>query len=344
MGCGCSCECCSPECVIATVPPGMNVMPMAFFRARKAVNDPSNPKWHGPVDFALCASGGGSRALSFTMGIYRALWNLQLFEKFNVVSSVSGGTWCSSIFMFAKTYKGEAISTAALVGPATTPSELSMAVLQQAAPPLASGITQGDSDVVIAAAGVEFVGREYEVWPHVMSRWLLRDFDELKLMGVHLALDDAQVTRIKENNKKLDNAQFITMRPDRPKMFVMNGTCLAPVGKLATSENAVSFQMSPDFVGSPFYPLNQQVVYQEASDFPCCDCLTNFWKDCKCCDKKRTVGGGFVESFAFGGKAPKQQEGGEDIDVPEPGELDVFSLPYAVAISYLDAEPLFWPT
>ena len=38
----------------------------------------------------------------------------------------------------------------------------------------------GDSDEILAKAGVEFIGREWETWPHVMSRWLLRDFDGVK--------------------------------------------------------------------------------------------------------------------------------------------------------------------
>ena len=39
---------------------------------RKAVHNPDST-WHIPVARALCASGGGSRALSYTMGVYRGL-------------------------------------------------------------------------------------------------------------------------------------------------------------------------------------------------------------------------------------------------------------------------------
>ena len=38
----------------------------------------------------------------------------------------------------------------------------------------------GDSDEILAKTGMEFIGREWETWPHVMSRWLLRDFDGVK--------------------------------------------------------------------------------------------------------------------------------------------------------------------
>ena len=42
---------------------------------------------------------------------------------------------------------------------------------------------------------------------------------------------------------------------------------------------------------------------------------------------------GFVESFAFGGEAPKKQQGGEGIPVGEPSAP--WALPYAVGTSYL---------
>mmetsp|Transcript_61855 Transcript_61855/g.114834 ORF Transcript_61855/g.114834 Transcript_61855/m.114834 type:complete len:553 (+) Transcript_61855:76-1734(+) len=291
----------------------------------KPVNSSDKDGWHRPVSYAICASGGGTRALSYTMGIYRALSSLNLFQKFDVVSSVSGGTWCSSVFMYAKTYKGQAISTEELVGAATNRSQLSMAVLEQPSAPLASGVTQGDSDKILVELGVEFLGREWEVWPHLISRWLLRNFDELKEMNTYMALDDEEVKRVKENNKQLSEKVFVTPRTDRPKMFVMNGTVLAPLGKEASNDNAVSFQMTPDFIGSPFYPNNEQVVYHEASD------KRGVTWSSRCCSTKRTVGGGFVEAFAFGGDAPLKQNGGEDIPVGEPDAP--WALPYSVGTS-----------
>ncbi|OLQ03091.1 ATP-dependent RNA helicase DDX51 [Symbiodinium microadriaticum] len=45
----------------------------------------------------------------------------------------------------------------------------------------------------------------------------------------------------------------------------------------------------------------------------------------------RTMGGGFTETFAFGGAAPKEQSGGEKCVLKEPSSP--FALPYAVGIS-----------
>lgn len=290
----------------------------------KAVHNPDST-WHAPVARALCASGGGSRALSYTMGVYRGLNELNLIPKLDAISSVSGGTWCSSIFMFAKSYKGNAVTTVDLVGADTTPQLLTMSELSKAPGAIASGIVQGDADKILAELSVEFVGREYEVWPHVMSRWLLRDFDSLKELTSYMALDDEAVSRIKAANPQLEKKTFVTPRSDRPKMYIMCATVLAPLNYLATNSNAVSFQQMPDYIGSPFYPNDQQVKYQKAA---LCGCDENLYK---CCKTTRTVGGGFVESFAFGGEAPQKQSGGEGIPVGEPSAP--WALPCAVGSS-----------
>lgn len=48
---------------------------------------------------------------------------------------------------------------------------------------------------------------------------------------------------------------------------VMSGALLGPTGYEATKDNVVSLQMSPDFVGSPFYPNDGPGPWQ-ACDTP----------------------------------------------------------------------------
>ncbi|CAE8741107.1 unnamed protein product [Polarella glacialis] len=94
----------------------------------------------------------------------------------------------------------------------------------------------------------------------------------------------------------------------------MCGSLLAPTGYLASKDNVVSLQMSPDYIGSPFYPDNNTVSYQPQSGrFG--EALEN-----------QIVGGGFVESFAFGGQSPgtSGQRGGSNVSMFAPREA--FSL------------------
>ncbi|CAK9021503.1 unnamed protein product [Durusdinium trenchii] len=297
----------------------------------KAVHDPKDTSWHPPITYALCVAGGGARAFSYSLGVFRALSDLNLLDKIDGIASVSGGTWLSCIYVFAKTFKGSPVSSAQLLGataPPTRAEELSMSKLQELQPAIASGLAEGDSDKILAELAVQYVGREWEVWPQVMSRWLLRHFDELGSLDRCLAQDEAHVARITARNPSLEPKSFLTPRPDRRQALVMCGAALAPVDRLATKANAVVFQMSADYVGSPFYPKNTQVDYQKA---PLCPCDACCYQSCK---TMRTVGGGFVESFAFGGTAPtkgSEQKGGTDVAVGAPARP--FSLPCAAGIS-----------
>lgn len=49
----------------------------------------------------LAISGGGSRSYTATIGYMRALEKLDLFDKFDYVSSVSGGSWFASVYLYA---------------------------------------------------------------------------------------------------------------------------------------------------------------------------------------------------------------------------------------------------
>lgn len=74
----------------------------------------------------VCFSGGGSRALSAAMGQYRGLTNkkdkkgVTWMDRIGTISSVSGGTWASSIYI----YLPEKFSYDELLGGVAQPSQL----------------------------------------------------------------------------------------------------------------------------------------------------------------------------------------------------------------------------
>ncbi|CAE8651592.1 unnamed protein product, partial [Polarella glacialis] len=94
--------------------------------------------------------------------------------------------------------------------------------------------------------------------------------------------------------------------------------------------NMVSLQMSPDFIGSPFYPNRSSVNYMHAI-------LNN--SGCQKHLYDVVVGGGLMSTFAFGGQAPqnpvtddeKKQKNNMLQSVPAPSEP--FTLSDAVGIS-----------
>ncbi len=74
------------------------------------------------ANLGLCFSGGGSRALTCAWGQLLGLHTLSLVDKARYISSVSGGTWASSIFTFLPNH----INDEDLLGRYYPPSELSL--------------------------------------------------------------------------------------------------------------------------------------------------------------------------------------------------------------------------
>jgi len=243
--------------------------------------------------------------MSFTLGVYRALWNLNVIQKLDGISSVSGGTWASSVFMFGKNFRGQNIDTATMLGGMTKPSSLTLEVLKAEAPPLAWGLTQARSTQLFiknAAKDVLKPLADKDVWTKTVADLVLEPWG-LESMDACMALSEDDVSRIRSQNPQLGDTKFCTPRSDRPRLFLMNGTLLAPAGFQTSGDAIVSFQASPDFCGSPFYPMDSMVDYRPDVNFTPASVLFCFSSCCRS-DLMVPVGGGLVESFAFGGQAP----------------------------------------
>lgn len=73
-----------------------------FYTSQVYPNSVENPTLkysdNSKENIALCFSGGGSRALTCAWGQILGLSQENLIDKFRYISSVSGGTWASSIY------------------------------------------------------------------------------------------------------------------------------------------------------------------------------------------------------------------------------------------------------
>eukprot|EP00435_Cladocopium_sp_Y103_P069063 s162_g32.t1 len=155
----------------------------------------------------------------------------------------------------------------------------------------------------------------HEMWIDSYAKAVLEPFG-LANRSQFMAANEEHLQEILRRNPSLSSDQFQVPNPLRPKTYIMGGTILAPVGLLATETSAVSLQMSPDYTGSPFYP-KERLVHYKGQD-----------------NREFLVGGGFVESFAFGGSAPlsaQGQMGGEAVEMEAPPTA--FSLADAIGIS-----------
>uniref|UniRef100_A0A7S1W0B7 Uncharacterized protein n=1 Tax=Alexandrium catenella TaxID=2925 RepID=A0A7S1W0B7_ALECA len=158
------------------------------------------------------------------------------------------------------------------------------------------------------------------LWVETVGKAFLEPFG-LYDLEAFMAADAAAVERIVAANPQYQGSRFQVPRPGRFGSLVMSGTLLSPDGFRASKDNAISLQMSPDFTGAPFYPDNNSVAYAptQVAGGPL---------------EKVLIGGGMVESFAWGGPAPPQrkaQAGGEAVPLVAPASP--LSLAKAVGIS-----------
>lgn len=273
---------------------------------------PNFPAPHDNVKTAVCFSGGGARALTWALGAYRALEDLGLIRDVDAISCVSGGCWASAIFMFAK------MDTKRLLGDATTPEGLTEAYLDSRPAELGATVAQSLFSFATNLRALRIPQRE--MWIQFIAEFILKPFG-LNDRYAFMANSREEVQRIQRDNPDLAKMKFMTPAKGRPKVFVMGGHIGPPIGFKDEAKNAIYLHMSPDYVGSPFFPNGTAVPYvgEPGLDLG---------------SRREDVGGGFLEAFAFGGPAPEREEGFIDVakaDLPIPDEP--FSLAKAVAIS-----------
>ena len=259
---------------------------------------------------ALCFSGGGSRAMTASLGYYRAILSAGLLDSFRYISSVSGGSWASSIFVY---YQSGAQDDAQLLdlglAEGVAPAGLELERLGQ---PLPEGsmaaVIEGRLRRELFEQLLE--GGEQNIWHRAVAQVYLEPFGLVDAeRPLAPCLDAATRDRIlaRPGNAGvagLDAEGFILPRPQRP-FLVVNACIVEPQhSRRLQAQNPISLQLTPLYVGSP-QPLE---VRYERSIFA---------------DESLAMGGGFVESFAFGGEGPAQVESGELCTVPvEPLALD----------------------
>lgn len=138
-----------------------------------------------------------------------------------------------------------------------------------------------------------------------------------------MARDSDAAEEIKRRNPELRNFCFIAPLPGKPRVFVINAAILAP--QTGAKRDAFSFQISPDYTGAPFY-ANMSRAPSKYQAYDGSEGLGD-----------SVVGGGLVETFAFGGAQPASQMPGLNM-LPSPHRP--FSLADAMSIAtYADFLP-----
>jgi hypothetical protein len=238
----------------------------------------------------ICFPGGGTRALSATMGQLRGLLSFGGLNGVDYISCVSGGSWASTAFVY---YKAGATSDEELLGPVTEPADITLGGLSNLpTSSLGWGATQDLGDAIDAAlhAGV----REDLLWAAAIGQVFFERFGLYDIKNPsYFSLDDATVAKIKAANPSLAAASFQVVRqPSGYKMpyLLINATIDGPTHTAPYNpDQLVMITYSPLYAGIPF---QQTITYPFAKSFAAKASV------------QALVGGGFIEPFAWGCDAP----------------------------------------
>lgn len=251
-----------------------------------------------PKKTAVCFSGGGTRAMTCATGQMKGLEILKLWDEIGYISSVSGGTWASSIFTY---YNSGADNDAQLLGTTHKPGDLTMVGLNDMDPAfLASGATCNLTDNILERAlEDEFSGgllqNSDRIWIDAVGSCYLEAFGlydpkHPKYFTLNRETRDDIISR---NPKlKLDSTDFYLVHSEKGDIkrpfLVMNSCLLAPEAYLPidTPEPLAVFNYTPLYIGSA-----------HALDVSYHSKLRG--------KRNQDVGGGFIQPFAFGSEAPK---------------------------------------
>ena len=227
----------------------------------------------------VCFSGGGSRALSATMGQLRGLRALGVLDDVLFISSVSGGTWASALYV----YLPASFSEDDFLGPVIAPQNLSFFRIGDQPPNNLGSIPPTLSLDNVFATLVELIAQGCaadSLWQGLVGTYILQPFGlwnqgangyATKYYSRNLAFLKAP-GGILERNPSLNAKRFHLMERTRP-FLVMNGS-------LVSNASVDGAQLLP------FESTQQNLGVR--SVFPAAGA------------QRQDIGGGLMEAFGMG--------------------------------------------
>lgn len=263
--------------------------------------------------FGVCISGGGSRSLSAAMGQLRGLRHLGLLPSVSWLSCVSGGCWASTLY----TYLPDRISDDTFLGQVVAPGDLHVfgapgdpANLDHMDPDALGSVPQrlGWMELLEKALAFYEAGvPENRMWAHAIGDLVLGHFG----LGDHPPkyfswTDNWLKNEILLNNPELNQDDFFLTRDKRP-FLITNATLFYP-------PDATHGPFKPDPRSNPYLIESTPVGVGIPPTFPFAGSPEPGLPG------SRDIGGGWVDSFAFGGQGPKTSgpKGEHLVTIPTP--------------------------
>jgi hypothetical protein len=201
----------------------------------------------------ICFSGGGSRALSAAMGQMRGLQNLGVLDKVAFISSVSGGTWASALWV----YLPSSFSEDDFLGPVVEPQNLSVLTICEQPPNHLGSIPPQLNVINIVATLTSLAAQGYPadaLWQGLIGTYVLQPFNLWnqnlngfpdKYYAPDLAALDAP-GGILARNSALNASQFYLRESARP-VLVMNSSVVS--NSSVDGSQLLPFESTPEALG-----------------------------------------------------------------------------------------------
>eukprot|EP00924_Labyrinthula_sp_SR-Ha-C_P016567 snap_masked-scaffold_6-processed-gene-7.33-mRNA-1 protein AED:1.00 eAED:1.00 QI:0/-1/0/0/-1/1/1/0/647 len=275
------------------------------------------------TNLGLAMSGGGSRAMSLTSGYLRGINAKFRDVKVDYLSSVSGGSWASSVYSFYtdKENKGEEEVDKILLGEETNPEDLSFnfcdnvfgrrnipgKIAMHATPSSMFCSNFSFGMICVDCCSGAFFTKGWQMWTRRVREQVLTP---LGLRNKRVALDEEHLEDIKARNKEVfKRDEFVTLRKNKP-FLIINAIHLGREN--INSGLGDPFQITPLYSGVPYYREKRPMTYKsrEVCGKTCITrCCGSYGEDCFAPSREytATVGGGLIETFALNSGVPDDE-------------------------------------
>lgn len=232
-------------------------------------------------EIALCISGGSGRSFSSAIGQIAAIKKLGLYDKFKVLSTVSGSSWFGTIYTFAP----DSITDMQLIGDATItpPDQLTRGNLNFLCTKSLGYCYYRMRNESFATAFIDILNSKIfnssQYFSRCLGTILLEPFG-LNSNCKFFTLNLESANRIIDKNPNLTMENFYLPHDNNRLFLICNSTF---INTFDSKQLRYSFEYSPLSCGTP-----QLIEYYKTED-------ETFF-----------IGGGFIETFAFNSTSPKK--------------------------------------
>jgi len=271
----------------------------------------------GRPSTGVCFSGGGTRSYAATIGQLRGLAEIGLLERIGYVSAVSGGAWAATAHAY---YAGPGQTNDEILGAVIRPEELDAAALSRLSESeLGIAATRDFRQTLMSLHQSPAVAAD-RIWVQAVGETFLSPFGLFEADRPQaFTLDSVSSEEIRIRNPAIGPLHEV--RKGREAPYLITHATLNWPSDSDTAARKVGFEYSPLYCGSP-------VLHHLESN-----------------GQSVSVGGGLVESCAFGCEpplAPIDADGRITVEQTQPFTLaDVIGATSAFRTA--DRENRFYP-